>query len=97
MFMVDADARNFTVTHIKSGILYNSVSQESIRKSCKESFEGISQMILQSVYTNNNKNSNNTPADSDSVVQFTDAAVNAINKIAHQNLHHQHLYRCGKF
>lgn len=96
-FKLDADDKNFTVTHIKSGILHSTVSQDSIRRRCKESFEGVSQMLLQCVYFDKSKSNDAALVDSHSVVEFTDAAVDAINKIAHQNLRHKPLYRGGKF
>ena len=79
-FILDADERRFSVTHVKSGILYDAVPLDYIRQNCREQFEGILQTILQSVHHNNSL------VDCNSVVKLTDAALAVINEVAIKNI-----------
>ena len=82
-FILDADERRFSVTHVKSGILYDAVPLDYIRQNCREQFEGILQTILQSVH-------HSLPiVDCNAVIELTDAALAVISKVAIKNIKYQ--------
>ena len=79
-FILDADEKRFSITHVKSGILHDAVPLDYIRRNCHEQFEGILQTILQNVHNNN------AIVDCNAVILLTDAAIAEINKTAINNL-----------
>lgn len=83
-FILDADERRFSLTHVKSGILHDAVPLDYIRRNCHEQFEGILQTILQSVHHNT------TLVDCNAVIKLTDAALAVINEVARKNLRLKH-------
>lgn len=82
-FILDADEKRFSITHVKSGILHDAVPLDYIRKNCHEQFEGILQTILQNV------RNNCTLVDCNAVIQLTDTALAVINEIAIKNIKKQ--------
>ena len=80
-FILDADEKRFSITHVKSGILHDAVPLDYIRRNCHEQFEGILQTILQNVRPNGS-----SLVDCNAVIQLTDAALAVINEVAIKNI-----------